>query len=69
MVKLAFWKIIGAKTVKEGYVPKQAGKLKLDKDIEQDLIAEIQQLRMENEYLKKLQALVRTEERSPLKPK
>ena len=33
------------------------------------LIAEIQQLRMENEYLKKLQALVRTEERSPLKPK
>ena len=57
------------KTVKEGYVPKQAGKLKLDKDIEQDLIAEIQQLRMENEYLKKLQALVRTEERSPLKPK
>lgn len=31
---------------------------KLDKTIEKDLIAENQRLRMENEYLKKLQALV-----------
>ena len=31
---------------------------KLDKEIEKDLIAEVQHLRMENEYLKKLNALV-----------
>lgn len=57
------------KTVKEGYAPKKAGKIKLNKAIEQDLIAEVQRLRMENEYLKKLQALARTEERLPSKPK
>lgn len=33
-------------------------KKKLSKDTEKDLIAEVQQLRMENEYLKKLNALV-----------
>ena len=32
---------------------------KLDKKVEEDLIAENQRLRMENEYLKKLSALVR----------
>ena len=31
---------------------------KLNKETEEDLIAEVQRLRMENEYLKKLQALV-----------
>ena len=31
---------------------------KLNKEVEEDLIAEVQRLRMENEYLKKLQALV-----------
>jgi len=33
-------------------------KLKLDKKVEEDLISENQRLRMENAYLKKLQALV-----------
>lgn len=31
---------------------------KIDNQLEEDLIAEVQRLRMENEYLKKLQALV-----------
>ena len=33
-------------------------KKKLSKETEEDLIAEVQRLRMENDYLKKLQALV-----------
>jgi len=33
-------------------------KKKLNKETEEDLIAEVQRLRMENDYLKKLQALV-----------
>ena len=33
-------------------------KLKINKLVEEDLIAEVQRLRMENEYLKKLNALV-----------
>lgn len=33
-------------------------KKKLSKDVEEDLITEVQRLRMENAYLKKLQALV-----------
>ena len=36
---------------------------KLDTKVEEDLIAENQRLRMENEYLKKLSALVLAEER------
>lgn len=36
---------------------------KLDKKVEEDLITENQRLRMENEYLKKLSALVLAEER------
>ena len=41
--------------VKKGRPPK------LDKKVEEDLIAENQRLRMENDYLKKLQALVQSE--------
>ena len=36
---------------------------KLDKKVEEDLIAEVQRLRAENDYLKKLNALVIKEER------
>ena len=37
---------------------KKSNKPKLNKETEEDLIAEVQRLRMENEYLKKLNALV-----------
>lgn len=37
---------------------KESRKLKLDKETEEDLISEVQRLRMENAYLKKLNALV-----------
>ena len=44
-------------------------KKKLNKETEEDLIAEVQRLRMENEYLKKLNALVqeRIERENPKK--
>lgn len=35
---------------------------KLEKNIEEDLLQEVQRLRMENDYLKKLNALVRQKE-------
>lgn len=41
----------------------------LDKKVEEDLIAEVQRLRMENAYLKKLNALVREREISEHKKK
>lgn len=41
--------------------------LKLDKKVEEDLIAENQRLRMEIEYLKKLDALVRKREQEERK--
>lgn len=37
--------------------------VKLDKQVEEDLIAEVQRLRAENDYLKNLQALVLEDER------
>ena len=39
----------------------------LPKEVEEDLLAEVQRLRAENAYLKKLQALVLEEERRRLK--
>lgn len=42
---------------------------KLDKKIEEDLIAEVQRLRMENDYLKKLNALIHQKEMSAKKIK
>lgn len=46
-------------------------KKKLSKDVEEDLIDEVQRLRMENAYLKKLQALVqeRVKRENPKKHK
>ena len=42
----------------KGHPPKQ-----LPKEVEEDLLAEVQRLRAENEYLKNLQALVLEDER------
>lgn len=42
---------------------KKGRKPKLDKQVEEDLIAEVQRLRAENAYLKNLQALVLEDER------
>ena len=47
----------------------KVNKPKVDKPIEEDLIAEVQRLRMENEYLKKLIALVQAREESAKKTK
>jgi len=44
-------------------------KPKLSKQTEEDLIAEIQRLRMENAYLKKLMALVQERKKSDKKTK
>jgi transposase len=44
-------------------------KPKMPKQLEDDLIAEVQYLRMENEYLKKLNALVQAKEKSAKKTK
>lgn len=41
----------------------------MDKPVDEDLIAEVQRLRMENEYLKKLNALVQAKEKSAKRTK
>lgn len=48
---------------------KTRNKSKVKAEIEEDLIAEVQRLRMENEYLKKLNALIQEKEKSPTKIK
>ena len=63
------WERIYLEEGAEGLMKERRGKgskgrpPKLDKKAEEDLIAENQRLRMENEYLKKLSALVLAEER------
>ena len=55
------------KQVKEGSPFKRQGNSKKrNTQVKQDLITEIQQLIMENEYLKKLNALIREEGKSRL---
>ena len=46
----------------KGHPPKQLPK-QLPKQVEEDLLAEVQRLRAENDYLKNLQALVLEDER------
>ena len=50
-----------------GSSPRKGRPPKLDKKVEEDLIAENQRLRMEIEYLKKLDALVQKREREEMK--
>lgn len=49
--------------------PMKDKKPKLKNDTEEDLITEVQRLRMENEYLKKLNALILKKEKSTTKTK
>lgn len=49
--------------------PLKGRPVKLAKQVEEDLIAEVQRLRMENAYLKKLNALVQEKEKSNPKTK
>ena len=66
---LVRWERIYLEEGAEGLMKERRGKgstgrpPKLDKKVEEDLIAENQRLRMEIEYLKKLSALVLAEER------
>lgn len=52
-------------------IKKDTDKSSKKKNVEanQDLLAEVQRLRMENEYLKKLNALIQVEEKSQQKRK
>ncbi len=62
--RAASWERIYLEEGKEGFYVERRGHKstgrppKLKKDIEEDLIAEVQRLRAENAYLKKLNALV-----------
>ena len=63
------WERIYLEEGPEGFVVERRGRRssgrprKLPKETEEDLLAEVQRLRAENDYLKKLQALVLEEER------
>ena len=63
------WERIYLKEGEEGLAVERRGRgstgwsKKLPKEIEEDLLAEVQRLRAENDYLKNLQALVLEDER------
>ena len=62
--RVAAWERIYVEEGPEGFAVERRGcgstgrPKKLPKDVEEDLLAEVQRLRAENEYLKNLQALV-----------
>ena len=63
------WERIYLEEGPEGFAVERRGRgstgqpKKLPKDVEEDLLAEVQRLRAENDYLKNLQALVLEDER------
>ena len=67
--RAAAWERIYLEEGAEGFAIERRGRnsagrpRKLAKPVEEDLLAEVQRLRAENEYLKNLQALVLEEER------
>ena len=73
--KVADWERIYLEEGKEGFYVERRGKSSkgkvrkpnLDPKVEEDLIAKCQRLEMENEYLKKLSALVSARERKEKK--
>ena len=73
--KVADWERIYLEKGKEGFYIERRGrgskgkgkKSNLDPKVEEDLIAKCQRLEMENEYLKKLSALVSARERKEKK--
>ena len=72
-MRAAAWERIYLEEGPEGFQIERRGRnstgrpRKLPKEAEEDLLAEVQRLRAENEYLKNLQALVLEEERRQLK--
>ena len=68
--RVAAWERIYLEEGAEGlYIERRGRKStgrspKIKKEVEEDLIAEVQRLRAENEYLKKLNALVQEREKS-----
>ena len=67
--RIKSWERIYLEEGPEGFAVERRGRgstgrpKKLPKDVEEDLLAEVQRLRAENDYLKKLQALVLEDER------
>ena len=67
--RIQAWERIYLEEGPEGFAIERRGRKstgrprKLSKEVEEDLLAEVQRLRAENEYLKNLQALVLEDER------